>query len=85
MEKLDYKKEYKDLYLPKAKPMLIKVPSMKFIMVKGKGDPNCGTGEYQDALSLLYVTSSQAQSNTSCVTNSGCLIKDIHSNFSLSL
>ena len=57
MEKLDYKKEYKDLYLPKAKPMLIKVPNMKFIMVKGKGDPNCGTEEYQEALSLLYALS----------------------------
>lgn len=57
MEKLDYKKEYKDLYLPKTKPMLIKVPNMKFIMVKGKGNPNSETGEYQEALSLLYALS----------------------------
>ena len=34
MEKIDYKKEYKDLYLPKTNPMLIDVPSMKFIMVE---------------------------------------------------
>lgn len=57
MEKLDYKKEYKDLYLPKTKPALIKVPNMKFIMVKGKGNPNSETGEYQEALSLLYALS----------------------------
>lgn len=57
MEKLDYKKEYKDLYLPKTKPTLIKVPNMKFIMVKGKGNPNSETGEYQEALSLLYALS----------------------------
>ena len=40
MEKFDYKKEYKDLYLPKTKPMLIDVPRMKFICVQGKGNPN---------------------------------------------
>ncbi len=54
MEKLDYKKEYKDIYLPKAKPMLINVPSMKYIMVRGKGNPNSENGNYQEALQLLY-------------------------------
>lgn len=54
MEKLDYKKEYKDLYLPKTKPMVIEVPSMKFIMVEGSGNPNSENGEYQEALGLLY-------------------------------
>ena len=54
MEKLDYKKEYKDLYMPKTKPVLINVPNMKFIMVKGKGNPNAENGEYQEALSILY-------------------------------
>lgn len=54
MEKLDYKEEYKDLYLPKTKPMLIDVPNMKFIMVKGEGNPNSANGEYQEALQLLY-------------------------------
>ena len=38
-EKFDYKKEYKDLYLPKNKPMLIKIPQMSFIMVDGTKDP----------------------------------------------
>lgn len=54
MEKLDYKKVYKDLYLPKAKPMQIEVPSMNFIMVRGKGNPNQECGEYQQAMQLLY-------------------------------
>lgn len=50
---LDYKKEYKDLYLPKNKPSIIPIPKMKFVMVKGKGDPNTSE-EYKDALSVLY-------------------------------
>ena len=54
MEKLDYKKEYKDLYLPKTKPMVIEVPSMKFIIVEGSGNPNSENGEYQEAMGLLY-------------------------------
>ncbi len=57
MEKLDYKKEYKDLYLPKAVPELINVPNMKFIWVAGKGNPNSENGEYQEALQLLYALS----------------------------
>lgn len=54
MEKLDYKKEYKDLYLPKTTPSIINVPKMKFIIVEGKGNPNEENGEYKQALSLLY-------------------------------
>ena len=53
-EKLDYKKEYKDLYLPKQKPMLIDVPAITFIMVNGSGNPNVEGGEYQQAVELLY-------------------------------
>ncbi|HEY5562379.1 MAG TPA: GyrI-like domain-containing protein [Clostridiaceae bacterium] len=53
-EKLDYKKEYKDLYLPKNKATLIDVPTMNFIMVDGKGNPNDEGGEYQSAVELLY-------------------------------
>lgn len=55
--KLDYKKEYKDLYMPAAKPSLIEVPAMSFIMVDGKGDPNAEGGEYQQAVELLYALS----------------------------
>lgn len=53
MEKLDYKKEYKDLYLPKTKPSIIKVPEMLFIMVHGKGNPNTSQA-YTNALEVLY-------------------------------
>ena len=51
---LDYKKEYKDLYQPKAVPMIVDVPKMKFIMIDGKGDPNDESGEYAKALESLY-------------------------------
>ena len=50
----DYKKEYKDLYLPKIKPMLIDVPEINFVAVEGKGNPNDTNGDYQKALSVLY-------------------------------
>ncbi len=53
MEKLDYKKEYKDLYQPSTKPSLIEVPEMVFIAVDGKGDPNT-CPEYKTALEILY-------------------------------
>lgn len=49
----DYKKEYKDLYLPKNRPVLIDVPVMNFIMVDGKGDPN-NNPDFQRAVELLY-------------------------------
>lgn len=54
MEKFDYKKEYKEFYLPKNKPELIDVPAMNFIAVRGKGNPNEEDGEYKAALGLLY-------------------------------
>ena len=50
----DFKKEYKQLYLPKNKPTIINVPKMNFIAVKGTGDPNLEDGDYQKAISLLY-------------------------------
>jgi hypothetical protein len=53
-EKLDYKKKYKDLYLPKNKATLIDVQAMNFIMVDGEGNPNDEVGEYQSAVELLY-------------------------------
>jgi len=51
---MDYKKEYKDLYLPKIEPSLIKIPEMTFVAIEGKGDPNIENGEYQIALGILY-------------------------------
>lgn len=55
--KLDYKKEYKDLYMPKNKPSLIEVPQMNFIIVRGQGNPNDENGEYSAALKALYALS----------------------------
>jgi hypothetical protein len=49
----DFKKEYKNLYVPKTTPGIVEVPSMKFIMIDGAGDPN--TSEvYQNAVEVLY-------------------------------
>lgn len=50
----DYKKEYKEFYLPKNKPQLIEVPAMNFIAVRGQGDPNAAEGEYKASIGLLY-------------------------------
>ncbi len=50
----DYKKEYKEFYLPKNRPELVQLPSMNFIAVRGTGDPNQEGGAYQQAISILY-------------------------------
>lgn len=50
----DFKKEYKEFYMPKNKPEIIQIPSMNFIAVRGKGNPNDTDGEYQKALGILY-------------------------------
>ncbi len=50
----DYKKEYKEFYLPKATPGIITVPKMNFLAVRGGGDPNAEDGAYKESISLLY-------------------------------
>lgn len=50
----DYKKEYKEFYMPKNKPSIVKVPPMNYIAVRGKGNPNEEGGEYQQAIGILY-------------------------------
>ena len=50
----DFKKEYKEFYLPKNKPEIVTVPAMNFIAVKGTGDPNEEGGLYQEAVGILY-------------------------------
>ena len=50
----DYKKEYKEFYMPKDRPAIVTVPSMNYIAVRGKGDPNQEDGEYKQAIGLLY-------------------------------
>ena len=50
----DFKKEYKELYMPKNKPEIVNVPRVNYIAVRGKGNPNIPDGEYQQAISVLY-------------------------------
>lgn len=50
----DYKKEYKEYYLPKNKPAIVTIPKMNYIAVRGKGNPNDDNGEYKNCIGLLY-------------------------------
>lgn len=50
----DFKKEYKEFYLPKSQPQIVDVPPMRYIAVRGQGDPNAEGGAYQQAVSVLY-------------------------------
>ena len=50
----DYKKEYKEFYMPKKKPAIIEVPAMNYVAVRGQGDPNEEEGAYKQAIDLLY-------------------------------
>ena len=50
----DYKKEYKEFYMPKGAPTIVTVPRMNFIAVRGSGDPNKEGGEYKESIGLLY-------------------------------
>ena len=50
----DFKKEYKEFYLPKQTPSIVNVPKMNYIAVRGKGNPNDEDGAYKQAIGLLY-------------------------------
>lgn len=50
----DYKKEYKEFYMPKSKPAIVQIPKMQFAAVRGQGDPNDENGDYKKSISLLY-------------------------------
>lgn len=50
----DYKKEYKEFYMPKNKPSIVEIPKMNYIAVRGKGNPNDENGEYKATIGLLY-------------------------------
>ena len=50
----NYKKEYREFYMPARRPEIVDVPEMNFIAVRGKGDPNEEEGEYKEAMNLLY-------------------------------
>ncbi|MBQ9680171.1 MAG: GyrI-like domain-containing protein [Ruminococcus sp.] len=50
----DYKKEYKEFYMPPKKPTIVTVPPMNYIAVRGQGDPNAEDGAYKQAIGMLY-------------------------------
>ncbi|MBQ7174144.1 MAG: GyrI-like domain-containing protein [Lachnospiraceae bacterium] len=50
----DFRKEYKEFYMPKNTPGIVNVPSMNYIAVRGQGDPNQEDGEYKQSIGLLY-------------------------------
>ena len=50
----DYKKEFKEFYMPKGRPSIVTVPKVNYIAVRGRGDPNKEDGEYKAAIELLY-------------------------------
>ena len=50
----DYKKEYKEFYMPKSKPSIVDIPKMNYIAVRGKGNPNEDDSEYKKSIGLLY-------------------------------
>ena len=50
----DFKKEYKEFYLPNNKPDIIEIPKMNYLAVRGAGDPNAEGGEYKKSIELLY-------------------------------
>lgn len=50
----DYKKEYKEFYLPKSWPSIVRIPQMNYLAVRGRGDPNDENGEYKQSIGLLY-------------------------------
>ena len=50
----DFKKEYKEFYMPKNQPAIVLIPKMKYLAVRGSGDPNAEGGKYKTAIGLLY-------------------------------
>lgn len=50
----DFKKEYKEFYMPPRKPGIVSIPKMNYIAVRGTGDPNSENGEYKESIGLLY-------------------------------
>lgn len=50
----DYKKEYKEFYMPKKKPSIVEIPKMNYIAVRGNGNPNDEDSEYKNSIGLLY-------------------------------
>lgn len=53
----DYKREYKEFYMPKEKPSIVNVPSINYLAVRGNGNPNLEDSEYKKSIELLYAVS----------------------------
>ena len=51
----DYKKEYKEFYMPKDTPAIVTVPKMNHIAVRGSGNPNDEDGEYKQAIKYIHI------------------------------
>lgn len=63
---VDFKKEQKELYLPKTTPSIVDVPAMKFLAVEGSGDPNTSRS-YAEALEILYGLSYSIKMNNKAI------------------
>ena len=50
----DFKKEYREYYLPPQTPVIVDVPPMNYVAVRGKGNPNEEGSEYKASIELLY-------------------------------
>lgn len=50
----DFKKEYKEFYMPKNQPAIVDIPKMQYIAVRGVGNPNEEGGDYKNAIGVLY-------------------------------
>lgn len=50
----EYKKEYKEFYMPKNKPSIVEIPKMNYLAVRGTGNPNDENSEYKASIGLLY-------------------------------
>ena len=50
----DFKKEYKEFYLPPSKPGIVEIPGMNYLAVRGQGDPNAEDSDYKASIGLQY-------------------------------
>lgn len=57
----DFKKEYKEFYMPKNKPQIVTIPKANYIAVRGKGNPNEEGGEYKTAIGVLRVNNQKTE------------------------
>jgi hypothetical protein len=58
--KIDFKRELRELYLPRRQPVLVEVPELAFVMIDGRGDPSCAAS-YREAIEALYAVAYAAK------------------------